>query len=39
MRMMMKLRGLGLPLPDSREIAEQTAPSIVFAALMNHRVT
>jgi len=37
MRLMMKLRGLGLPLPESRKVADEAAPSIVFAALANHR--
>lgn len=37
MRVMMKLRSLGLPLPESRRIAEEAATSVVFAALPNHR--
>ncbi len=36
---MVKLRGLGLPLPASRTIAEEAAPGVVFAALANHRDT
>lgn len=36
-RVMVKLRGLGLPLPASRKAAEEAAPGVVFAALANHR--
>jgi hypothetical protein len=36
MRVMVKLRGLGLPLPESRRIATEAAPSVVFVALANH---
>jgi len=37
MRVMVKLRGLGLPLPESRKVAEAAAPSVVFKALADHR--
>lgn len=37
MRLMVKLRALGLPLPESRMAAEGAAPGVVFAALANHQ--
>lgn len=36
MRVMVKLRGLGLPLPEARTAAEEAAPGVIFAALANH---
>jgi hypothetical protein len=36
MRVMVKLRGLGLPLAESREVADQAASSVLFAALADH---
>lgn len=36
MRLMVKLRGLGLPLPEARKAAEEAAPGVIFAALANH---
>lgn len=36
MRIMVKLRGLGLPLPLCRQAAEDAAPGVIFAALANH---
>lgn len=36
MRVMVKLRGLGLPLPEARSAAEDAAPGVIFAALANH---
>jgi hypothetical protein len=37
MRVMMKLRALGLPLAEARRAAEEAAPGVVWAALVNHR--
>jgi hypothetical protein len=36
-RLMVKLRALGLPLPESRKVAEEAAPGVIFAALANHQ--
>ncbi|HRO33055.1 MAG TPA: MerR family transcriptional regulator [Brevundimonas sp.] len=36
MRVMVKLRGLGLPLQDCRSVADQAGPAVIFAALSNH---
>jgi hypothetical protein len=37
MRVMVKLRELGLALPASRKAAEEAAPTVIFAALANHQ--
>ena len=37
MRLMMKLRALGLPLVEARKAAEDAAPGVIWSALMNHR--
>lgn len=37
MRVMVKLRALGLPLPESRKVAEEAAPGLIFAALANQQ--
>jgi DNA-binding transcriptional MerR regulator len=36
MRVMVRLRSLGLPLPEVRPVAEQAAPSVIFMALADH---
>jgi len=36
MRVMVKLRSVGISLADSRQVAEESAPGVVFAALLNH---
>lgn len=36
MRVMVRLRSLGLPLPEVRPVAEQAAPSVIFMALKDH---
>ncbi len=36
MRVMMKLRALGLPLAEAKKVAEDAAPGVVYAALANH---
>lgn len=36
MRVMVRLRGLGLPLPQARHAAERAAPSVVWVALNEH---
>lgn len=37
MRLMMRLRGLGVSLPDARRAAVEAAPGVVFVALADHR--
>lgn len=37
MRLMMRMRGLGVSLPDAKRAAEEAAPGVVYAALANHR--
>lgn len=37
MRLMMRLRGLGVSLPDARRAAVEAAPGVVFIALAEHR--
>lgn len=37
MRVMMRLRGLGLPLKVARRVAVDAAPGVIFAALGDHR--
>lgn len=37
MRVMVRLRSLGLSLPHAKEVAEQAAPSVVQVALADHR--
>lgn len=37
MRLMMRLRGLGVSLPNARRAAVEAAPGVVFAALADHR--
>ena len=34
---MVRLRSLGLPLPQVRPVAERAAPSVIFVAISNHR--
>lgn len=36
MRVMVRLRSLGLPLPQARLVAERAAPSVVYVALSEH---
>lgn len=37
MRLMMRLRSLGVPLPDARRAAVEAAPGVVFSALAEHQ--
>ncbi|UQV19364.1 helix-turn-helix domain-containing protein [Brevundimonas albigilva] len=37
MRLMMRLRGLGVSLPDARRAAVEAAPGVVFIALAHHQ--
>lgn len=37
MRLMMRMRGLGVSLPDARRAAVEAAPGVVFAALSEYR--
>ena len=37
MRLMMRLRGLGVSLPDAKRAAVEAAPGVVFIALAHHR--
>lgn len=37
MRLMMRLRGLGVSLPDARRAAVEAAPGVIFAALADHQ--
>lgn len=37
MRLMMRLRGLGVSLPDARRAAVEAAPGVIFISLAEHR--